>query len=790
MKNDTKMLFTFQNISLKVLREITLRGKRGIFVVILGTLLFSYSLVSAQKVGLVLSGGGVKGFAHIGVIKALEENHIPIDYITGTSIGAIIGSLYASGYTPEEMYELFQSEQFRIWAEGKPSNKEVYHFKRHQTNSKMFNFRFSEKKGKYNIDLPTNLVPETQMDFAFMEFYAPISAACHYDFDHLMVPLRCIATDVYHHQKVVLAKGHLGQAVRASMTFPFFFKPIEIDNRLLFDGGMVDNFPTGVMQETFHPDIIIGHKVADDLNKPTDDNLVGQLESMLMKQTDYQIPDSLGVLLETRFDNLNLMDIAKLKIIYEAGYQTAQKQIKKILHKVTRRISPEDLKQKRDNFKKKKPVLTFNNLEIEGVSNHNQEQYIKRSFGQEGKVMSLYEFKQMYLRLIADPQILSVLPMAKYNPETHFFDLTLKVTSRNSFNFVVGGNISALNINQGFLGLDYRFYKKKAYNLHSNIYFGRLYNSGQIGIRVDYPTRYPFALLSNYTFNHWDYFSSSPELFFEDYRPSYIKKKEHRIVFEALFPLSFNSSINAGTSLFKEDDQYYQKEKYSRTDIADRTLFRGFSLYTGVEKNTLDAKQYATQGSLLKFKIKWVNGIERTVPGSTSENDILEKKRHQYLEFGFKHHSFLKVSPHISLGFLSEIVANNKSVFSNYTATTLNAAGFTPTPHSKTLFIHQFHSNRYVALGSQLIFRFLPNLHLRVEGYTFLPFEKIIIVKDDKPDLSPFKWSYTQELFNASLVYQTPFGPLALGANYYEKPGANWFFVLHFGYVLFNKKDF
>ena len=99
--------------------------------------------IYAQKVGLVLSGGGAKGLTHIGIIRALEENNIPIDYIAGTSMGAIIGSLYAMGYSPDDMVELLKSEDFKRWYSGEVEEKYVYHFKKNLPTPEFFNIRFS-----------------------------------------------------------------------------------------------------------------------------------------------------------------------------------------------------------------------------------------------------------------------------------------------------------------------------------------------------------------------------------------------------------------------------------------------------------------------------------------------------------------------------------------------------------------------------------------------------------------------------------------------------------------------
>ena len=117
---------------------------RKIFLVFI-TLWLIIPAIHAQKVGLVLSGGGAKGMTHIGIIRALEENNIPIDYIAGTSMGAIIGSLYAMGYSPDDMVELLKSEDFKRWYSGEVEEKYVYHFKKNLPTPEFFNIRFSFK---------------------------------------------------------------------------------------------------------------------------------------------------------------------------------------------------------------------------------------------------------------------------------------------------------------------------------------------------------------------------------------------------------------------------------------------------------------------------------------------------------------------------------------------------------------------------------------------------------------------------------------------------------------------
>ena len=163
------------------------------------TLLFTIATASAkQSVGLVLSGGGAKGIAHIGVIKALEDNDIPIDYITGTSMGAIVGGMYAAGYTTDEMMQLLQSKEFTKWSTGQVDEKLTYFFFKDEPRPAMFNFAISPRDStKTSSILPTSVISPLPMNFAFMELFSGYTAQCDGDFDKLFVPFRCVASDVY-----------------------------------------------------------------------------------------------------------------------------------------------------------------------------------------------------------------------------------------------------------------------------------------------------------------------------------------------------------------------------------------------------------------------------------------------------------------------------------------------------------------------------------------------------------------------------------------------------------------
>ncbi len=226
------------------------------------SLIFCLIFVSrAQKVGLVLSGGGAKGISHIGIIKALEENNIPIDYIAGTSMGAIVGGMYAMGYSPDEMIAVLKSNDFKLWSTGEIESNYKYYYRNADPKPNFVEIPLRMNKADSinfrSSILPTNIVSPRQMNFAFVQLCAQGNAVAGGDFDKLFVPFRCVASDIYNKEAVVFRYGVLGDAIRASMSYPFMFKPVMIDNRLLFDGGIFNNFPVDVMRSDFKPDFMI-----------------------------------------------------------------------------------------------------------------------------------------------------------------------------------------------------------------------------------------------------------------------------------------------------------------------------------------------------------------------------------------------------------------------------------------------------------------------------------------------------------------------------------------------------
>ncbi len=741
-----------------------------------------------QSVGLVLSGGGAKGLAHIAVIRALEANDIPIDYITGTSIGAIIGGLYAAGYTPDEMEELIRSDEFYFWSTGKIQEEFRYFFKQREENPSWIELKMAKREDKLKLLPPTNLIPQWQMDFAFLELTAASTAISGDNFDKLFIPFRCVATEVHQNLPVVLSRGDLGEAIRSSMTFPLVFKPIQIEGKLLFDGGIVNNFPQDVMAETFHPDIIIGHKVVDGPKTAAADDIMQQITNMIQRPTDYTLTPEQGILLETKLTNIGLMDFPKITSIIEAGNQTIYPMLDSIKSRIKRRVDHEEVARRREAFNANKPALLFQNIQVEGIADPLQRRYIINSIKHNKNIFTLEVFRKEYFKLIADEQIKSIRPVALFNEETGYFDVHLIVEPETKGTINIGGNVSTKPVNQGYVNFEYRLFKNRSYTLASNLYFGRFYSSFKVGGRIDFPSLKSFYLASYLTYNRWDFFASSNELFFEDVRPPYIIQNESSFRNEIGFPAGLHGKVTTGISWSGSRDVHYQNNRYNKTDTPDKSDFNASVFHAEYEKNSLNQKQYATEGIYNLVSSRFIAGKEHNIPGTTAPDRSSWSDFHSHFLIRAQSLRYYPLSRTLTLGSHLEGVFSNRKPFRNYTATLLSAPGFFPTPHSKTLFIENFRSDNFIAGGLKGIYQMNPQVHVRLEVYAFLP---IFELKNTLPfppldDLAFFDNYYFQGL--AAVVMNTGAGPLSVAINYYDKSITKWYLSLNFGYILFNRK--
>ncbi|MHC1707151.1 MAG: patatin-like phospholipase family protein [Bacteroidales bacterium] len=743
--------------------------------------------LKAQKVGLVLSGGGSKGISHIGVIKALEEQGIPISYITGTSMGAIIGGLYASGYSPEDMIDIINSEEFPNWVTGEIEEKYLYHFKRKNSDANWFSLNFNYDSLVLPSVIPANIISPILMDYALMELFAGAAAVAHYNFDSLFIPFRCIASDIAENKALVLKKGDLGSAVRASMTFPFYFKPIRIEGKLLFDGGMYNNFPTDIMMNDFSPEIILGSKAVSNYPPPQDNNLISQLQSMLMVKTDYSFPNDKNVLISMDLPEVGLVNFSNSIAFIDSGYVATMRRIKEIKSLIRDSISKEEINHRREKFKQKTPEIIIDSLVVMKLKK-SQDYYLKKILFQDNKSFRLDQLKPQYFKVIADDKIETMYPTLQYDRTKGAYRLLLKVEKEKNTRILVGGNVSSKPVNNAFFGVEYKYLGKQAATLTANTYIGRFYSSGFVGARVDFPSRRPYYLEGHVSFNQWDYFKTKT-YFFEDKTPSYLIKNDNHIEADIGFPFGNKGKLMMGYTLAHLRNDFYQSNYFTREDTADKSFYDFGSPHLLFEINTLNRKEYANSGLQLSVELRYNTGHERFEPGSTSNLIVNQpyKKAKNYIQYRLTYQNYFKHIKPFTLGWYFEMMLSNQPFFQNYTATLLMSPSFEVIPESKTIYSPVFKANSFAASGIQTIVNIYQNIDLRLEGYLFQPYREYLEMFNQKTEFGkPFAKRYITG--SMVLVWHTAIAPVSLSLNYFEKQEQPFSVIFNIGYLIFNKK--
>src|SRR6187397_3292681 len=197
------------------------------------------------RIGLVLSGGGARGAAHIGVLKVLEENHVPIDAIAGTSMGAVVGGLYASGLSAADVERVMTSVDWQDAFRDRPARTDLNFRRKLEDQNFLVKFPLGLTGGEFR--LPRGLVQGQKLTQILRGVTLPVAQI--QNFDDLAIPFRAVATDIVTGDRVVLDHGDLTTAMRASLSAPGVLAPVEIDGRMQVDGGLSSNLPVDVARE-------------------------------------------------------------------------------------------------------------------------------------------------------------------------------------------------------------------------------------------------------------------------------------------------------------------------------------------------------------------------------------------------------------------------------------------------------------------------------------------------------------------------------------------------------------
>ncbi|MCB0347098.1 MAG: patatin-like phospholipase family protein [Bdellovibrionales bacterium] len=280
--------------------------------------------VNRPRIGLVLGGGGARGAAHIGVIRVLEEMQVPVDFIAGTSMGAVVGGFYASGLSPDEMEEVLAGLDWAEAFKDVPPRQKLSFRRKQDDRNFLMRFKLGFRDG--HVRFPPGLTSGSNLNHIFRSL-----AVQWYDiqsFDKLRIPFRSVAANIVTGEEVVLSGGRLADAIRASMSVPGAIAPIEIDGQLLVDGGIVNNVPVDVAKNA-GVDIVIAVEIAstpatkDDLTSAI--SVSGQVLTVMMENVTKRklaLLNGKDVFLSPNPSN-SVSDFAKAKDAIETGYKSA-----------------------------------------------------------------------------------------------------------------------------------------------------------------------------------------------------------------------------------------------------------------------------------------------------------------------------------------------------------------------------------------------------------------------------------------------------------------------------------
>ncbi|MBQ8307877.1 MAG: patatin-like phospholipase family protein, partial [Alistipes sp.] len=727
----------------------------GLFCLITTTL----SATERQGVGVVMSGGGAKGLYHIGVLKALEEAGVPIDYVSGTSMGAIIGALYAAGYSPEEMEAIVATGEIKQWVSGKIDSRQRYYYREIGNVPPMISVHvgFTQNNGRRKFQLPNGLISSTQIDLALTGLLAPASSAAQGDFDQLFVPFRCIASDMNQRRAVVMDRGELPEAVRASMSIPLAFQPLQRDSMLLYDGGVFDNFPWRTLDETFHPRLMIG-SICTSGGMTSVDEKSGLMEQgmlFMMNKSDYTMPEERSVTIH-RAVPVGMLDFERSMEIIAWGYEDARQHLPLILEQIDVLRPKEVVEEQRALFRAKCQPLIFDHYTLKGVNNaksHYARDYLQmdeynRRGGRRGREQELTfeEFRDNLYSIVASGDFTTEFPHVQYNPETGRYSLEMQLNYKPSFKVMIGGNISSTPFNQAYLGLRYQLINRVAQTFYGDFYIGPIFTSLSLGGRTDFVKRVPLFLDYGFNFSYKNLLHGDFGELTEITNTEDVRRHE---VFGALAvgtPLTRRSLLSlrmhGGHINF-----HYVPEGFSSTAQLDHTRFSYLAGKLEIARNTLDKPLYPTDGSFVSLSGIGVWGRDKFAPYSSEEFTAIANRQWWGGRFRWDH--YWPFASWFTLGLNLDAVATTQSRFTSPTATEMVLPVYQPIPHANMIYMPDFHAKRYVAGGLIPTFRFTPSLLFRGGFY--------VMYRDR--ETCPTDLHYIAE---ASLIYHTTLGPVSL----------------------------
>lgn len=661
---------------------------------------------ATEKVGLVLSGGGARGVAHIGVIKALEDHDIPIDYVTGTSMGSIVGGFYASGYSPEQMMEIICSPSFGYWSTGEIDPASKFYFTTPAQSPKLVSISFGP--GGDAAKVPQSMIGPNAMNFPFMDLFTAETARCGGNFDRLFVPLRTVSSNLKAQRGEVASRGSLEEAVRSSMSFPLVFCPVEVRDTLHYDGGIYDNFPVNVMEHDFHPDFIIGSDVHTE-DGSEDPTFINQVMALAMRPQSYEVPAKKGVHIHIDVSNFALFDFSVAQAIYEVGYKRGLEMVDSIARRVKARRPAAEVARRRAKFRASLPSLTFDKVTCTGGTPR-QNQYIVDQFETDGRPFSLRKARHGYYRAISGDRLadLRIRAIPSSTPtDSARFDIDLTAFPKSPWSLDLGGYVSTGVNNMLYAAVNYSTLDSRAINASLGGWIGLDYMAAQLLGTIRFGGRHPYSLGIQGVVSRSMY-NDRPVFFWQMQRDYYVRD------FEA-FGRADLITLAAGSHAAVKVQAGYG---YLRTSVHDHRstlshITHSLSqLAARYDYNTLDQINYPTVGTGIHASAAWMYSHNRSDRWAQ-----IDAEATHYWSFGRT----------FSLGLEGRVLASTRKLPKDlsYDLAVADAPAYRPLPSCYESLNPSMRAYSFVGVGLTPVWRAVSNLQFRASFHAFVPYQRI-----------------------------------------------------------------
>jgi len=565
-------------------------NKLFLFFVMIGSLLFSQDTpISTPKIGLVLSGGGAKGFAHVGVLKAIEEAGLQLDYIGGTSMGAAVGALYASGYKAQQVDSIIMAIDFSEVLTDKIHRKYNSFFDK--KNEDKYLLSLPIKKG-FKLDFPIAISRGQNTYNVLSELYHPVDHIT--DFSKLPIPFFCIATNIETGKQVEINRGSLALAIRSSASLPTLLRPSKIDSITVIDGGISNNFPIDKMREK-DIDYIIGVDVQGNLKKVKNLDsalkVIDQIISFQLYGKEFLEKEKINLYIHPKVNQFGLVDFDKKRVIIDEGYKAAKEQINQL-----RLLAKQQKKEKTESPKIETDYTKYriNKINISGSKNYSQKYTRGRLKIEKGTKISLQEFSKNINYLTTSNNFEST--HYSFAQKDSIVDLDIKLEEDpSSMFFKLGVHYDPLYKLSGLLN-----YTQKHFLVQNDVL--------SVDLAVGDNTRYEI----NYLIDNGNFLSYGIYARFNQFETT-IKNSNfiniNRINFKCedftnylYSQVNLNNNYTFSSGLEHKHTQFFTNS-FASTRDDERTFFDDshyLSFLAKLEADTYDAKSFPNKGVLVK----------------------------------------------------------------------------------------------------------------------------------------------------------------------------------------------